>query len=228
VKTVRFSKVVEKCGQPEDYLLLMDPAKDRTFQAAVKGNRVMTVFQETVGAKADRGEIGFQSGPRRQFLVFPKSLKPFEGSAVVGIKYDLLKAPELKKGGGRAKAAASGGRQKPKKAEPARKVEAEADALPKRKAKPAPPSAKAKPKREKPPEAPRAKKEKSKKSPAAAKKRAPKDNVVTFQQETKVEPEQSEDSEEIAELKNQVRHAMALLEEGKAVAAFNLLKRAVD
>jgi hypothetical protein len=34
VKTARFSKVVEKCGEPETYLLLMDPAKDRTFKRA--------------------------------------------------------------------------------------------------------------------------------------------------------------------------------------------------
>ena len=36
------------------------------------------------------------------------------------------------------------------------------------------------------------------------------------------------DDEAIAELKKQVRHAMAVLEDGKAVAAFNLLKRIVD
>lgn len=42
MKTVRFSQVVKQCGEPEDYLILMDPAKDRTFQAAVKTQRVMT------------------------------------------------------------------------------------------------------------------------------------------------------------------------------------------
>ncbi|MEO7934338.1 MAG: hypothetical protein ABIT76_14380 [Chthoniobacterales bacterium] len=70
MKTVRFSKIVESCGQPEPYLVLMDPAKDKTLQAAVKAQRVLTVFQETVGNKADRGEVGFQPGPLRQFLVF--------------------------------------------------------------------------------------------------------------------------------------------------------------
>lgn len=34
--------------------------------------------------------------------------------------------------------------------------------------------------------------------------------------------------EDIAELKKQVRRVMAVLEEGKAVAAFNLLKRIVN
>jgi hypothetical protein len=75
VKTVRFSKVVEKSGAPETYLVLMDPAKDRTLQAAVKAQRVMTVAQESVGTKTDRGEVGFHPGPSRQFLVFPKSLR---------------------------------------------------------------------------------------------------------------------------------------------------------
>jgi len=42
----------------------------------------------------------------------------------------------------------------------------------------------------------------------------------------KVHPEES-DSEEVSALKKDIRRAMALLEEGKAVAAFNLLKRAV-
>lgn len=39
--------------------------------------------------------------------------------------------------------------------------------------------------------------------------------------------DEDEDDEDIADLKNQVRHAMAVLEEGKAVAAFHLLKRIV-
>jgi hypothetical protein len=47
--------------------------------------------------------------------------------------------------------------------------------------------------------------------------------VVAF----KPAPEEDDEDEEIAELKKQVRHAMAVLEEGKAVAAFNLLKRIV-
>ncbi len=38
---------------------------------------------------------------------------------------------------------------------------------------------------------------------------------------------QEDEDEEVTDLKKQVRHAMALLEDGKAVAAFNLLKRIV-
>jgi hypothetical protein len=181
VKIARFSKVVEKAGEPEAYLLLMDPAKDRTFQAAVKAQRVMTVFQEAVGTKTDRGEVGFQPGRSRQYLVFPKSLKAFAGRSVVGIKYNLIGSPEVPKNE-RAKAP-----RPPKKT----------------KAKPAP----------------KARKEKAEPPP--------KHKVVAFRPPPNRADEDEED-EEIAELKKQVRRAMAALEEGKAVAAFNLLKRILE
>ena len=179
VKTVRFSKVVEKAGAPETYLVLMDPAKDRTLQAAVKAQRVMTVAQEAVGTKTDRGEVGFHPGRSRQFLVFPKSLRAFADRDVVGIKYELLSSPDVPKG---KRAAAP---RPPKKARPKPK-----------------PAAKLRPEKTE--------------SPASRK-------VVAFKP---VESDEDED-EDIAELKKQVRHAMAVLEEGKAVAAFNLLKRIV-
>jgi hypothetical protein len=174
VKTARFSNVVEKCGKPEAYLLLMDPAKDRTFQAALKAQRVMTVFQEAVGTKTDRGEIGFQPGRNRQFLLFPKSLRPFAGRAVVGIKYDLLAVPDV----------------------------------PKRERAPAPRPPKPKPK--------------ARPTPAKPKEEPEPTKVVAF----KPAPREDED-DEIADLRAHVRRAMALLEDGKALAAFNLLKRIV-
>jgi hypothetical protein len=40
--------------------------------------------------------------------------------------------------------------------------------------------------------------------------------------------DQNEPNEAVEEIKSQVRHAMKVLEEGKQVAAFNLLKRIVD
>ena len=113
VKTVRFTQVVERCGAPEAHLVLTDPTKDRALQSAIKAQRIMTVFQESVGTKADRGEIGFHPGPGRQFLVFPKSLKSFEGRSVVGIKYDLISSPELPK------------RERAKALRPAKKANAE-------------------------------------------------------------------------------------------------------
>lgn len=179
MKTARFSKVVEKSGEPETYLLLMDPAKDRKFQAALKTQRVMTVFQETVGTKTDRGEVGFQPGRGRQFLVFPESLKPFTGRTIVGIKYDLLVSPEIPK------------RERAKAPHP--------------------------PKKPQPKPAPKALEERTES----------KHNVVAFKRPPEKEDDDDEDYE-IAKLKKQVRHAMGVLHEGKAVAAFNLLKRIVE
>jgi hypothetical protein len=179
VKTARFAKVVEKAGRPEIYLTLIDPTKDSKLQAAVKAHRVMTVSQESVGNKTDRGEIGFEAGAHRQFLVFPKTLKAFAGRTVVGIKYDLLEDRELPKN---------------QRAAPARA-----------------------PRTPKPKRAPKIRTEKRKPEPASAPK------VVPF----KPEPIEDEEDDEIADLKKQVRHAMRVLEDGKAVAAFNLLKRIV-
>jgi hypothetical protein len=172
LKTARFSNVVEKCGEPETYLLLMDPAKDRKFQAAVKAQRVMTVFQEAVGNKTDRGEVGFEPGRNRQFLLFPKSLRAFAGRKVVGIKYELLGAAEL----------------------------------PKSQRAPAPRPPKPKPKR----------------TPVKSKHEPEPTKVVAFKAAA-----QDDEDEQITELKAQIRRAMDLLEDGKAVAAFNLLKRIV-
>ncbi|MEI9895372.1 MAG: hypothetical protein WDN28_16160 [Chthoniobacter sp.] len=60
---------------------------------------------------------------------------------------------------------------------------------------------------------------------ASAKKEKPPTSpkVVPFPRGVK-----EKDSEEVAELKARIRHAMALLEDGKTVAAFNLLQRTVD
>jgi hypothetical protein len=93
MKTVRFSQIVEKSGKPDAYILWTDPKKDTEFQRALKQNRVMTVHQETVGAKADYGTVGFDKKKTGELLLFPKSLKRFEGKKVVGVKYDLLEKP---------------------------------------------------------------------------------------------------------------------------------------
>jgi len=99
MKTARFSKVVEECGKPETHLALMKPAKDRALQKAVKEQRVMTAWQDSVGTKADRGKVGFEPGSGRQFLIFPKSLRAFTEHTVFGIKYDLLDSRGLPKNG---------------------------------------------------------------------------------------------------------------------------------
>jgi hypothetical protein len=94
MKTARFATVVEAAGRPDVHILLTGPENDRALQAAIKAHRVMTVHQDQIGRKADYGTIGFDPGPSRQFLVFPRSVSQFAGSSIVAIKYDLLKDGE--------------------------------------------------------------------------------------------------------------------------------------
>jgi hypothetical protein len=195
MKTVRFSNVVEASGNPETLLLFTDPAKDRKLQAAIKAERVMTVLQATVGTASDRGEIGFKLGNSRQFLVFPKSLRRFKGRSVVGIKYDLLRSPEVPKSERAVPASAP-----KKKKNPAKRPKPHAPA------------------KEKPPKL-------AKGHPHVHSSRIAA-NVVPFSS-PRGEPVKHE-ADEITALKNQVRRAMKSLEAGKQVAAFNLLKRAVE
>jgi hypothetical protein len=88
--------VVKAAGQPHVVTLWTRPEDDRDFMAAVRANRVLTVRQETTGTHKDHGEVGFlrEAQASNLYLVFPKSLKDFEGKRVVGIKYDLLAEPE--------------------------------------------------------------------------------------------------------------------------------------
>lgn len=56
----------------------------------------MTV--ESSGGKSDRGIVGLELSPKKhaEFLLFPKSLKRFEGARIVGIKFDLVAQPKRK------------------------------------------------------------------------------------------------------------------------------------
>lgn len=172
MKTARFAAVVEAAGKPDTHLLLVSPEKDKALQAAIKTHRVMTVHQ--FGNKADHGTVGFVPGRARQFLIFPKSIFKFSGMHIVGIKYDLLKAPPSK------------GRAKPAKAPQKRPHKRQLRETPERQ----------EPSHEK---------------------------VIHF-----TKPEPHEESEAIQDIKNRVLHAMEVLEKGRQVAAFNLLKRIVD
>ena|SRR6266516_3871900 len=81
-KTIRFSQIVEKCGQPNVYTLWEKPAADRRFQAQLKNSRVMTVQKSESGT--DFGTIGFKERKGARYLVFPKSLKGSRTSASLG------------------------------------------------------------------------------------------------------------------------------------------------
>lgn len=97
MKTVRFSQVVSRAGKPEVYLLWTEPEKDTEFTKALKAGRVMTVHQASGTTKTDYGTVGYEKGTNEQILIFPKSLKSFEGKRVVGVKYDLVVEKEIPK-----------------------------------------------------------------------------------------------------------------------------------
>jgi hypothetical protein len=217
MKTARFAEVVKQCGEPEAHLLLIEPSKDRESQAAIKAKRVMTVFQDTVGTKADRGVVGFEPGPARQFLIFPKALRGFEAKNIVGIKYELWSTKE------------------PSKAERAAPVR-----VPKKKAKrpempnnilqmpPMPRGKETAPEMAQPRKAKTAAKVKTE---PKAKPEPPRKQKLAGKADPKKEAHSTRSEEpvvEISELKEKVRAAMAALEQGKQIAAFNILKGVVD
>jgi hypothetical protein len=185
MNTVRFSKIVDSCGKPDIHLLLADPAEDKTLQSAIKSCRVMTLFQESGSTKTDFGTIGFEKGPSRQFLLFPKTLGGFAGKRVIGIKYDLLESTGVAKNDREPQAI-----QKQEAAE--KKASAKADKPGKERAKKGSPT-----------------------------------KLVDFPKPESRE-EISDNSEEVEELKRRVRDAMNVLEQGKHVAAYNLLKRIAE
>jgi mannose-6-phosphate isomerase-like protein (cupin superfamily) len=91
MKTVRFSDVLNQAGEPDMHLLWIDPDKDKSLQKAIREHRVMTLHQFQ-GGKSDYAVVGFEKGVSGQVLIFPKSLKPFEGRKVIAVKYELLRS----------------------------------------------------------------------------------------------------------------------------------------
>jgi hypothetical protein len=235
VKTVRFSKVIETCGKPDIHLLLIQPAKDKTLQAAIKSDRVMTLYQESGGT--DHGIVGFEEGRSRQFLLFPKPLKPFLGQRIVGIKYELLedtpvpreaakketvKQPDeqrselasalLERASGPLRSGGTSTSPKITSSEPVKRADQQIrTVLPK-------------PASSKPDEVTQVE---EKKLGQEKKADSSEDKLVKFQRPQPEKPPAAE-GEEIREIKRQVREAMDALEQGKQVVAFNLLKRIVD
>jgi hypothetical protein len=214
MKTVRFSEIVESCGKPDPHLLLIEPTKDKMLQAAIRSNRVMTLYQGSGSTKTDYGSIGFEEGSERQFLIFPKTVKPFVGRRVVGIKYDLLEAlPLLTKN--------EATKSKPAIKEDKRKREEKPDHETKRPAGKLPKAVQ---------------KTKTDKGPAKTEAEGPDEERPAKESSEKLvqfpKPEPTEEvtapGSEVAEIKRRIREAMDVLEQGKQVAAFNLLKRIVE
>jgi hypothetical protein len=88
-ETARFSKVVEKYGKPQVYTLWQRPAADRHFQAQMKKNRVMTVLKSETGR--DFGIAGFKKNKEARYLIFPKSLKRFAETRIIGVDWALVR-----------------------------------------------------------------------------------------------------------------------------------------
>jgi hypothetical protein len=226
MKTVRFSKVLEACGKPEIHLLLVGPGKDKTLQAAIRSQRVMTLYQG--GGQTDYGTVGFEEGRSRQYFIFPKSLRAFEDDRIVGIKYDLLE-PE------REAAERSAANSK----SPASAASPEQEATPKVPDHPRQSAAFLTVSSHSPPllfpTSGRLAKAPPKKSRAIADKddkpAQPETSLekkhIDFPQPELPEPSPRE-SDQLAKIKDQLRKAMGLLEEGKQVAAFNLLKKILE
>jgi hypothetical protein len=94
MRNIRFTQLVKSCGNPATALLWEQPSQNRSFMHAVKENRVLTILQR--GGKADSGRIGFQESHHALYLLFPKPLPKQPEARVVGIRYDLIKEPEVK------------------------------------------------------------------------------------------------------------------------------------
>ena len=95
-KRVRFTNVVARSGNPHAHTLWVSPEKDSELKQAFNANRVMMVQQSAGGGKADYRTVGFDRAHARgaQILIFPKSLRSFEGAKVVGINFDLVVQPK--------------------------------------------------------------------------------------------------------------------------------------
>jgi hypothetical protein len=219
MSTVRFSKVIEACGKPDFHLLLIDPPKDKTLQAAIKSDRVMTVYQQP--GETDHGIVGFEQGRSRQFLVFPKPLKAFQGQRIVGIKYELLEdAPTAKPEPAKKEPV------KPAAEQPHEPALAKKDSEPSKRADPQTPTVLPKAVAAKKTEAERVdEKARDQRNSGADSE----DKVVKFQKPEPAEQQAvASERDDIKELRRRVREAMDALEEGKQVVAFNLLKRILE
>jgi hypothetical protein len=201
MKTVRFAELVAKAGEPESYQLWVPAAKDPVFRRAVKGYRVLTVHQENVGTKKDFGVVGFHEEPQAQFLVFPKSIREFEGRRVVGVKYDLLapdsrptaprRAPAPTHDAKRARSSKTKAAPRPRESRKVVRFEAPPASA-------APPTAEARPTRQGAPEKPAAVKPQPERTPLERR------------------------------LLAEVSRALRELETGKSVAAYKRLQRLTD
>jgi hypothetical protein len=91
MQTVRFTEVVKRSGKPEVYLLLSKD--DKAFHDALRHDRILSLVGGADGAKTEYGVVGYDAHRRGQLLLFPRSLKAFVDTRVVGIKFELFSEP---------------------------------------------------------------------------------------------------------------------------------------
>ena len=99
VKQVRFGMIVEAGGKPEAYLAFSDPDKDPSFMRAAKESRVVTIKQDPTSKRKDFGIVGYLKEKYATYLIFPKSLREFDGQRVIGIDYSILQSADVRVGG---------------------------------------------------------------------------------------------------------------------------------
>ena len=177
----------------------------------------MTLYQQSGGT--DHGVVGFEQGRSRQFLVFPKPLKPFLGQRVVGIKYELLEEAPVSKKEPAKKETVKQPEEQPTEPAPATKNHRTS-----KRAERQMPAVVSKTDTTKTGETTEGEENKFEQDSG---KLDSEDKVVKFRA---AEPEKRPvaESGEINAIKNRVREAMDALEQGKQVVAFNLLKRILD
>lgn len=219
-KSIRFTRVVERSGQPHAHVLWVPPEKDPEFKRALDAHRVMTVRPRATG-KTDQGFVGFDRERSKggQFLIFPKSLQPFEGADVIGIKFDLIEQPKI--------VPADGDREPPPASRrAATAARARAARVVKERLAAAPPASAAEPTVGPAPEAQptvhRAREPAPERISPPARSRRSTSSVAASTDSTPTDP-----SPTAAELTREIRAALKELQRGKTVAAYQRLEKAI-
>ena len=81
------AQLIAHAGAPRIHLAWTQPEKDPDLQRALRAHRLVTIHQHTRGSRKDHAVVGLEPGRRRQFLIFDKPLRRFEGAHIVGIRY---------------------------------------------------------------------------------------------------------------------------------------------